>query len=104
MLWASKIRQIINVPRIKPNNTPKELSRFFKVDFWIALENMGVNNDRKINESIKHNAIDIKISNSQFSNIISFIIGIFPKWGPKMGAKNIERMPEKTQLRIAKIS
>ena len=51
-----------------------------------------------------YSAIDIKISNSQFWYIISFIIGIFPKWGLKMGAKKIARMPEKTQLRIAKIS
>ena len=51
---------------MNPNNTPNELSNPFKFDFWMILENTGVNNDKTMSETIKHSEILIKISNSQF--------------------------------------
>ena len=53
-------------PRTNPNSTPNELSNPFKFDFCIILENTGVNKDKTISETIKHSAMLIKISSSQF--------------------------------------
>ena len=74
-MCASKIRQTINTPRINPNNTPKELSRFFKGDFWIALENMGVNNDRIINEPFTYIKQSVGFKKN-YPEVIEFINSI----------------------------
>ena len=96
--------QIIIIPRIKPKSTPSELSKPFRLDFCITLENMGVNKDKKIKDKINANDMVIKISNSQLSNTISSRMGTLLKCGLNIGVKKIAKNPDRIQFNIAKIS
>ena len=57
------------------------MSKPFRLDFCITLENMGVNKDKKISDKINANDMVINISNSQLSNTISSRMGTLLKCG-----------------------